>query len=161
MKVILLKEVPKLGKRGEIKDVADGFGRNMLIRNKLAELATEDAIKKVEEQSKSQTAEKKRIHEIMHALRAALMERGIVIKKKGNEISQKGAGQEVSLYAAVSPREILEALNVLKFPLPENMDESMVVIETPIKTLGLHEAKIKIGAEATVVKIEVRELKKQ
>lgn len=151
MKVILLKDVAKLGKKGELKDVADGYGRNMLIRNRLAELATEGAINKAVEESKNQKDAGKRSHEAMHALRAALMERGIVIKKKANT---KG-----ELYAGVSPKEILEALRSLKFPLPENLDDTMIIVEAPIKSVGVHEAKIKMGAETTTMKIEVREIK--
>jgi large subunit ribosomal protein L9 len=151
MKVILLKDVIKLGRKGDLKDVADGYGRNMLLRLGLAELATEGAVKKVEEESKSQKNADKRAHESMHALRAALMERGIVIKKKANE---KG-----ELYAGVSSKEILSALKALKFPLPENLVDSMIYIEAPIKSIGIHEAKIKIGLETITVKIEVRETK--
>lgn len=149
--MILLKDVSKLGRKGDMKDVADGYGRNMLLRLGLAELATEGAVRKHEEEAKSEKLAGKRSHEAMHALRSALMERGIVIKKKANE---KG-----ELYAGVSPKEILEALRTLKFPLPENLDESMIIIEAPIKSIGAHEAKIKAGAEVTAMKIEVREIK--
>ncbi|MDO8523345.1 MAG: 50S ribosomal protein L9 [bacterium] len=151
MKIILLKDVSKLGRKGDVKDVADGYGRNMLMRMGLAELATPGAVKKIEEESKNVSKQKEKEHSVFHALRTALMERGVIIKKKNNE---KG-----ELYAAVSPKEILEALRTLKFPLPENIDDSMVIIETPIKTVGIHEAKIKLGAETTTVKIDVREAK--
>lgn len=158
MKIILLKDVAKLGRKGEVKNVADGYGRNMLIKNGLAELATPGAVKKIEEESKSASKQKEKEHSAFHALRAALMERGVVIKKKANA---KG-----ELYAGVSPKDILEALRALKFPLPENIDDSTVIIETPIKTIGVHEAKIKMPArqeggavESVSVKIEVREAK--
>lgn len=167
MKIILLKDVPKLGRKGDVKNVADGYGRNMLIRNALAELATSEALKKAEEESKSASKQKEKAHSAFHALRAALMERGVVIRKKTNETTQKGAGQEVSLYAGVSPKEILEALRALKFPVPDDLDESMIEMEKHIKTTGTHEVKIKMpaspsqggGGEEITVKIEVREIK--
>lgn len=151
MKIILLKDVAKLGRKGDVKNVADGYGRNMLIRTGLAELATPGTVKKAEEESKSASKQKEKAHSAFHALRAALMERGVVIKKKANE---KG-----ELYAGVSPKEILEALRALKFPVPDDLDESMIKMEKHIKTTGTHEVKIKLGAEEIAVKIEVREAK--
>lgn len=153
MKVILLKDVSKVGKKGEVKDVADGYARNMLLPMKLAMLAIDGTIKQFEEESKSKKAQKERAHGEFHALRSALMERGVVLKKKANENGD--------LYAAVSPKEILEALHELKFPTPANLDEKMILIDTPIKNLGTHEAKIKMGKDEVKLKIEVRELKQQ
>ena len=84
------------------------------------------------------------------------MERGIVIKKKANETPQKEAGQEVSLYAAVSPKEILEALHALHFPVPGTLEEKMISIEKPIKTTGSHEATLAMSGEVIKLKIEVK-----
>src|SRR3989338_3486139 len=99
MKVILLKDIYTLGKKGEPKDVSDGYARNFLLKNNLASLATEGNIRQLEEQMKSKKVREERAIGDFHALRAALMERGIVIRKKANETPQKRAGQEVSLYA--------------------------------------------------------------
>ncbi len=111
MKIILQKDVAKVGKRGEIKDVSDGYGRNFLILQGLALLATPDAIKKVAQDQQSKKAQKEKLHEEFHRLRAALMERGIVIVKSADE---KG-----KLYAAVSGKEVWEGLSKLGFPVPE------------------------------------------
>ena len=111
---------------------------------------------------KSKKARRERAKGDFHALRAALMERGIVIKKKANETPQKdlpaqaGAGQEVSLYAAVSPKEILEALHTLRFPVPSTLDEKSISILKPIKTIGSHEATLAMGGEKINLKIEVK-----
>ena len=48
MKVALLKDVPNLGKRGDIRDVSDGYGRNFLIRNMLAEILTSQVAKRLD-----------------------------------------------------------------------------------------------------------------
>ena len=152
MKIILLKDVAKVGRRGEVKDVSDGYGRNFLILQNLALLATPATIKKVAEDQKSKKAIREKSHEEFHKLRAALMERGIVVKKSADERGK--------LYAAVSAKEVLEGLTKLGFPMPEKMDEAMITFAAPIKTPGTHEAKIVSPAgglpgEAISVKIEV------
>ena len=85
MKVILLKDIHTLGKKGESKDVSDGYARNFLLKNNLASLATERNIRQLEEEQKSKRVQREKAKGDFHALRAALMERGIVIKKKADE----------------------------------------------------------------------------
>ena len=148
MKVILLKDIHTLGKKGESKDVSDGYARNFLLKNNLASLATKGNIKQLEEQMKSKKAREERAIGDFHALRAALMERGIVIKKKANKHGE--------LYARVSPKEILEALRALHFPVPSALDDKSIFIEKPIKTVGSHEAKLAMGGEDIKLKIEVK-----
>lgn len=148
MKIILLKDISTVGKKGEAKDVSDGYARNFLLKNNLAMLATQGNIKQLEEEMKSKKAQRERAKGDFHALRAALMERGIVIRKKANE---KG-----ELYAAVSPKEILEALHALRFPVPSTLDEKTISIEKPIKTVGSHEAVLTMGSEKINLKIEVK-----
>jgi len=148
MKVILLKDIHTLGKKGESKDVSDGYARNFLLKNNLASLATERNIRQLEEEQKSKRVQREKAKGDFHALRAALMERGIVIKKKANENGE--------LYAGVSPKEILEALRVLRFPVPSALDEKSIFIEKPIKTIGSHEATLAIGGEKITLKIEVK-----
>src|SRR3989338_5722308 len=82
MKIILLKDVAKVGRKGEVKDVSDGYARNFLILRNLALPATNENIKKTEAEMKGKKALHERSHEEFHNLRAALSERGIVIKKK-------------------------------------------------------------------------------
>ena len=148
MKVVLLQDVAKVGKKGEVKNVSDGYGRNFLIAQGRALLATPSAIQKVAEEQKSKSAIREKAHEEFHQLRAALMERGIVIKKTADE---KG-----TLYAAVSPKEILEALQSLGCPVPPNLTEELIEIQKPIKMMGAHEAKIVFASNETIaLKIEV------
>lgn len=85
MKVILIKDVSGLGKAGDIKDAADGYARNFLFPNSLAETATEAAVKKLELQKKllAEKAEEdlKKYQELADALEVAT----ITIKAKANE----------------------------------------------------------------------------
>jgi len=146
MRIILLKDVAKLGRKGDIKDVADGYARNMLFPMGFAALATSGAVKQLEEEARSKKVQKERAHGELHALKAALAERGIVIRKKADE---KG-----TFYSAVSGSEVLEALRKLNFPLPANLDEKAIIFENPIKSSGQHTAKIVVGGEEISLKIE-------
>lgn len=145
MKIVLLKDIAKLGKKGDIKNVSDGYARNFLILRNLAAPATEGNIKKTEAEAQSQKAQKERLHEEFHALKTALAERGIAITKK--------AYKNGKLYAAVSAKEILEALKTLGFPLPANLNEDTVKFEAPIKTTGKHNAEIALGEEKIKLQI--------
>lgn len=151
MKIILLKDVVGVGQKGAFKNVSDGYARNFLLPQKLADLATPQIIKKLEDEIKNSKIKKEKEHEEFHALKSAVAERGVVIKKKADE---KG-----KLYAAISAKDILEALKDLGFPTPKNLKENMVIFEKPIKTIGSAEAQIKFppGEEITV-KVEVEKL---
>ncbi len=145
MKVILLKDVAKTGRRGEVKDVADGYARNFLILRNLASLATPENIKRAEEELKNKKVQKEHEHEGFHALQAALAEKGIVVKKK--------AYKNGKLYAAVSAKDVLDGLKKLGFPLPANLNEDIIKFDAPIKTTGSHEAKIILGKEEIKLQI--------
>ena len=145
MKVILLKDVAKLGRKGEVKNVSDGYARNFLFLQKLAAPTTAENIKRGEEELKNKKAQKESAHNEFHVLRAALAEQGIVIKKR--------AYKNGKLYAAVSAKEILEALKKLGFPIPVNLNEEMIKFDAPIKTTGKHDAKIVLGNEEIRLRI--------
>lgn len=145
MRIILLQDVAKVGKRGEVKNVSDGYARNFLLLQNLALLATPENVKKIEKESKQKAISKEKAHEAFHALRIALQERGIVIKKKADE---KG-----KLYAAVSAKDVLSALRALDFPISETMSEKMINFDAPIKTTGKHEAEISLGDEKIKLQI--------
>lgn len=141
MKVVLLKDVAKLGRKGDIKDISDGYARNFLILQHLAIPATPENIKKNEAEKIGRQTQQDRAHEEFHNLKTALVQRGIVIKKR--------AYKNGKLYAAVSAKEILEAFKTLNFPLPANLNEDMVKFEEPIKTTGKHNVKIVLGGPAS------------
>lgn len=125
MKVVLLKAVSKLGKRGEVKNVADGFFRNFLHPRTLAVNATPGRIAQAED--RKQRA-------------AATME---TIRKNAAEIAKKLSGSVVSvsgkstpkgkLYAAISISEILKATEA---QLGLKLTESALLSHDPIKKVG-------------------------
>ena len=147
MKIIFLKDVPKTGKRGEVKNVSDGYARNFLLPQGLVELATDAAIKKIERENQNKKVEKSKEDQEFMALGEAAAKKGIVIKKR--------AYKNGKLYAAVSAKEILSALKSTGFPLPENLTEDMIHFEIPIKTLGQHKIKIISGHHGITLDVEV------
>src|SRR3989344_1415099 len=109
MKIILLKDVAKLGRRGEIKETSDGYARNFLILRNLAAPATPENIKRTEEELKSKKIQKEHEYEGFHALQAVLAKPRLP-DGQGRIVIKKKAYKNGRLYAAVSREEIIEAL---------------------------------------------------
>ncbi|PIR03094.1 MAG: 50S ribosomal protein L9 [Candidatus Magasanikbacteria bacterium CG11_big_fil_rev_8_21_14_0_20_43_7] len=143
MKVILLQDIKGTGRKGEIKDVADGYARNFLIKQGLAQSATKQAVAAVEADlainQKANELELKRTQEVV----AKLDGMEITVAEKINE---KG-----HLYAALSPNAVTFAV---KNQLKTNLDPKQVIFEAPIKETGEHLVKIEfphgLEAELTV-----------
>jgi len=142
MKVILLKDVPNLGAKDDIKDVALGYGRNFLFPQGLAIEATPDAITELE----ARKAKEEKIAEMDLEKTEQLIQQleGQVI-----EISAK-ASDEGTLYAAVSPAKIAAALKAKGFAVSKDQ-----IAANHIKELGEHEIKINLdhGLEAVITLI--------
>ena len=151
MKIILLEDVEKVGEAGDIKEVSDGYARNFLFPQKLAELATAENIQKIE-------AEK--IRQAKVAEQDLIFTEKIADQLNGTEIELAAKVNEAGkLYAGVQKKEIIEALRELKFPVPENLDDKMIELSEHIKTLGEHTAKIIFAPnEEIILKVEVRKL---
>ena len=102
MRVILLEDVKKVGKKGSIVDVSDGYGANFLIPNKLAVLATKTSleIKKNQDDNKAKEEAKKK-------------ESAIELKEKIKDLVveiKAGTGKEGKLFGNISSKEIVEEL---------------------------------------------------
>lgn len=102
-KIILLKDVVKVGQKGDIKEVKDGFYRNYLLPNKLAELATKDKIKRVESELAMRAQNKKEKEEKGAKEIDKLKNKTLVFSEK---TSEKG-----KLYDSISAKEISEKLS--------------------------------------------------
>lgn len=140
MKVVLLKDVKALGHAGDVRDVADGYARNLLLPGGLVKIATQGAIKKAEE-SKAQREEV--------ALKEMEIARELMNKIQGLSVALKAkADQSGKLYAAVKPEEIVEAVKAKGFEI----EVGMIEIEEPIKSLGEFEVIVDLdhGLEAKV-----------
>jgi len=133
MQVLLLKDVKKLGYRGDIVRVKEGFFRNYLLPRKLAEVATE-AIKKVAESRKAKVLmEKQRLLDNAKDVLARLKGLKLSFKKK---VSGKG-----KLYGAITENEIIEAvLEKVNIKL-----EKEYILMEHIKEVGNYDVKVRLG----------------
>lgn len=143
MKVILLKNVKGTGKRGDIKNVSDGFARNFLFKNNLAQLATVDAVVGLEKQEKKQ---KKKNEAELHQTQA------IASKLDGGAIELTGKGSpEGTLYAAIGAKKLAQEI---KKKYNVTVESSQITIPRPVKEVGDHTFAIALGhgleAELTV-----------
>ena len=130
MKVILLKDVEKLGKKGDVKEVADGYARNFLIPNKLVVLATKSELAKLEEQKKieAQKAEKELIRFQEIASQVDGLELEIPVK-----VSEDG-----KLFGTITANQIAESLKEKGFEIKKEQ----IKLEKPIKEIGEYEVTI-------------------
>ena len=139
MKVIFLQDVPNVAKAGEIKEVADGYGRNFLIPKKLALLANPQAIRQTETRDK-----------IKGQINAELME--LASQLEGKEISLKArAGAKDRLYGSITSADIAAELNNTT---GLDIDKRKIELDEPIRQLGSYEISIRL-AQDIIPKIRV------
>jgi large subunit ribosomal protein L9 len=129
MKVILLKDVRGLGHHGEVRAVADGYAVNFLFRQGLAEPATEEKVKKVEENKAAQAEKIQKEEEALDTKVASLNNKKVTLSARATE---KGG-----LFKAIGEKDVIAAIRAehsLELPA------SAIVLSGPIKTLGDHSA---------------------
>lgn len=136
MKVILIKDVKKLGKEGEIKEVSDGYARNYLIPQGLAQEATSTKLKETEEKKVRTEKRKKKEEAQAREMQEKLHGKTITIK------ARTGGGDK--LFGAVTAREIADLL-ASDFGIA--IDKKKIDIGEAIKHLGHYKIKIKIYPE--------------
>ena len=149
MKVIFLQDVPKVARAGEIKEVADGYGRNFLIPQNLAELANTHAINNAETklkiQARSETEELARMADLAQQL-------------EGKEITLKArAGAKEHLYGSITSTDIADELQNTTGLV---VDKRKIELADPIRQLGSHEVTIKL-AKDLVPKIKVNVIEEE
>ncbi|HWC30906.1 MAG TPA: 50S ribosomal protein L9 [Dehalococcoidia bacterium] len=138
MQVILLERIGRLGQMGDVVTVKDGYARNFLLPQKKALRATEENIKRFESN------------------RAQLEARNLELKKEAEAVAGKLDGQSFiairqagdtgQLYGSVTTRDIVETVTAGGF----SIDRRQVVLDRPIKTLGLHTTRIALHPEVIV-----------
>ena len=147
MKVILLHDVRGQGKKGEMINVSDGYARNFLFPRKLAQEATADNVNTMRMNDKAKREKEQRAREEAAELSAKLRELTLTVWAKGG-----GAGR---LFGSVTSQEIADAL---KEQEQIELDKRKIVIDEPIKTVGLYTVKVKLGYEINApLKVEVKE----
>jgi large subunit ribosomal protein L9 len=137
MKVILLDDVAKVGRRGEVRDVSDGYARNFLIPKKLALTATAGNLKGLDHIRKQQEAKAGRIKGDAEALRDRI--EALVDEERRN------ASEEGKLFGSVTAQDIVDFLERNKI----QVERRRVHLDEPIKTLGESTVTIRIHPEVT------------
>ena len=144
MQVILLERIGRLGQMGDVVKVKDGYARNFLLPLGKALRATKD---------NQAEFDKRRVH---------LEARNLELKGEAEQVATKldgkiftsirTAGDTGQLYGSVSTRDIAEVISVDGF----SVDRRQIVLDKPIKTLGLHQVKVQLHPEVLVkVKINI------
>lgn len=144
MKVIFLVDVPRVGKRHDIKEVNDGYAQNFLLPRKLAERATPQAVAALEGRMKSIAIER----EVQADLLAKNMEE---IKNKVVHMTGK-ADEKGHLFQGIHAKEIVEAMRAEH---RADISPEFLVLEKPIKQIGEFEIPIEIKEKKSSFKLIV------
>jgi large subunit ribosomal protein L9 len=136
VEIILLERVDKLGAMGDVVNVKPGFARNYLLPQEKALRATKANLARFEAE-----------REYLEARNAENRDKAVDAGKGvdgSSVIVIRNAGDTGQLYGSVSARDIAESLE------DKGVKRNMVVLEQPIKALGLHEVKVRLHPEVTV-----------
>ncbi len=148
MRVIFLEDVKGKGKKGEVKNVAEGYARNYLLPNNLAVEASTGNVKNLEAQKKSE--QKKADEELKKAQKYKEDLESITVEIKAK------AGEGGRLFGAVSTKQIAETLAKMK----KKVDKRKILLDEPIRALGYTNVPIKIHPEVVAtVKVHIVEEK--
>lgn len=145
MKIILLKDVAKVGRKYETKEISDGYALNLLIPKGLAVAATADAVKRIGVELTKEEGERKIHHELLMKNLKELDGATITMKEKAND---KG-----HLFAGVHKAELIPEIQK---QTRLQVDESHIVLDKPIKEIGDHTIDIKIGEKKASFTLSIK-----
>ena len=144
MKIVLLKEVQGIGYAGDIKEVKDGYARNFLIPQGLADILTKYNLSVLEAQKRKKERSKKLGVRSKKLLASKIKGKSFEIKVNADE---KG-----SLYAGLDAKAIAAELAKQKFVV----EASEVILDKAIKKVGEYEVELRLEGEKVKIKLEVR-----
>lgn len=148
MEVILLKDVPSLGKAGSIVNVSDGYARNFLIPREFAIVATEGNKKRIEEIKRIEQKKRDKILRDAEAIKQALEDKTVTIHAE--------VGEQGKLFGSITAGDITEALKKEGIEI----DKRMVELREPIKAPGEYSVSLKLsGSIQTTIKVIVEKKK--
>ncbi len=139
MKVILLADVKSVGKKGELVDVADGYGQNFLLPKKLASVATDGAVKRRTKEAADQNSKQARELEAARGVAASLEAKPLVIKMK--------VGNNGKLFGSVTAADVAKAV---KEQFDVTLDKKALDVPATLRAVGEHVVKARVfkGVEA-------------
>jgi large subunit ribosomal protein L9 len=139
MKLILTADVPNLGAPGDIVEVKDGYGRNLLLPRKLAIVATRGAEKQVAAIQRAQRA--RQIRDLGHAKEVAGQLAALSLT-----IKAKAAGDSGRLFGSVTSADVVDAVRAAGGPA---LDRRSVDVPGQIKSVGSHKVTVRLHPEVT------------
>lgn len=149
MQIILLKKIPNLGNKNEIKNVSLGYARNFLLPKKLAQIATSQTIAQIQIQTKKQKLNTQKKESSQAGLSTQIAGKTFVIKKKTTEGN--------NLYAGIDSKEIAQTI-IAKLKLPEAKKiifSKNILLDKKIKKIGEYEVQVKIGEDKININLKV------
>ncbi|MFA7467331.1 MAG: 50S ribosomal protein L9 [Desulfotomaculaceae bacterium] len=133
MRIILLEDVKKLGQKGDVVNVAEGHARNFLIPRGLAAEATQGKINELDRQKQIKANKHKKAEDDARLLGQRMEGLKVTMTAK--------VGDAGKLFGAISSKDIVDAI---KKQHGLNVDKKKVLLESPIKTLGVHDVAVKL-----------------
>ncbi len=138
MKVILKKDVPNLGRAGEVKEVANGYARNYLIPQGLAVPATPQALRQLEAERAAAARQAAREAAEARALAERLSQLELTLPVR--------VGEQGRLYGAVTAQDIAAAISQA---VGREIDRRQIELEEPIRQVGIYEVPVRLTREIT------------
>ncbi len=142
MKVIFIKDVKGQGKKGDIKEVKDGYGNNFLIKNGYAVLYTKTSVERLNEENKEKALKEKELIEESNLIKNKLEKMELKIKVK--------TGKEDKVFGSVSTKQIVSELGKLNY----NIDKKKIKLDNDLSTLGSHIINIELHKQV-IAKLKV------
>lgn len=144
MKIILSQDVKSLGKKGDLKEVSEGYARNFLFPKKLAQVATPGAIAESQKKKAKEESENKLYIEKMRALAKAAENKKITISAKE---------KDGKLFGSITAKQIAEECQKNGLEIPADS----IIIKKGIKEIGEHEIEAKLMPNISAkIKLEIR-----
>ena len=137
MEVILREDVEKVGARGAVVKVADGYARNYLLPKRLAVAATESNKKIVEQEREAHLRREAKLQSEAEGLAQLLLSVVLTFKRR--------VGENDQLFGSVTAKDIADALEAQKY----HVERRRVLLDEPIHTLGEHTVNVRLHREVT------------